>query len=105
MKQIRIVLWLALVAAFAAFIAMNAETARVNFWPYGAGYLHFDWPVGFVALVFFLAGFVPPWAAGRLRRWRLKRRIATLESSLVSQAGTYPATDAALDAAQPDIHP
>jgi hypothetical protein len=70
-----------------------------------AGYLHFDWPVGFVALVFFLAGFVPPWAAGRLRRWRLKRRIATLESSLVTQAGTYPPTDAASDAAQPDIHP
>jgi hypothetical protein len=60
MKQIRIVLWLALIAAFAAFIAMNAETARVNFWPYGAGYLHFDWPVGFVALVFSWPGSCRP---------------------------------------------
>ncbi|MDK4805192.1 MAG: lipopolysaccharide assembly protein LapA domain-containing protein [Novosphingobium aromaticivorans] len=105
MKQIRILSWLALVAGFAAFIAMNAETARVNFWPFGAGYLHFDWPVGFTALVFFLAGFLPPWLAGRLRRWRLKRRIANLESSLASQAGAYAPPPAAPDAAQPEYRP
>lgn len=106
MKQVRIVLWIVLVAAFGAFIAMNAATARVNVWPYAQGYLHFEWPVGFVALVFFLLGFLPPWLAGRIRRWRLKRRIATLETSLATQAGSpLPFPDAAMSAAQPDTRP
>lgn len=97
------VLWLLLLAAFAGFIAMNADPARVNFWPLGPGYLHFEWPVGFVALVFFLAGFLPPWLAGRVRRWRLKRRIAALESSIAPTPGAHPTHDAAFDAAQTDL--
>ena len=85
MKQIRIVLWVVFLVAFAAFVAMNWTPARVNFWPLSDGYLHFDWPVGFTALVFFLVGFVPAWATGRWRRWRLKRRINTLETTLTNQ--------------------
>lgn len=103
MKQLRMVLWLLLLAAFAGFIAMNADPARVNFWPLGPGYLHFEWPVGFVALVFFLAGFLPPWLAGRVRRWRLKRRIAALESSIAPTPGAHSTHDAAFDAAQTDL--
>ena len=85
MKQIRIILWVLLAMAFAAFLAMNTKVASVNFWPMGTGYLHFEWPVGFIALVFFLIGFLPTWATGQWRRWRFKRRISSLESSLTSQ--------------------
>jgi uncharacterized integral membrane protein len=66
---------------------MNWDKAPVNFWPIDNGYLHFDWPVGFIALVFFALGLLPMWLLHRAQRWRLTRRISTLESSLAQAVG------------------
>jgi len=85
-RQIRIILLAAFLLTFTAFIWINPAPMSVNFWPDRAGFLHFDWPVGFLALVFFLLGFLPTWAGAYWRQWRLKRRVAYLESMLSKQA-------------------
>ncbi|WP_156370259.1 LapA family protein [Novosphingobium sp. Leaf2] len=83
MQIIRTITWVLLTAVLVAFIAMNWTKAPINFWPLQDGnYLHFDWPVGVVALLFFGLGMLPVWLYLRAVRWRLERRIATLENSL-----------------------
>jgi lipopolysaccharide assembly protein A len=52
----------------------------------------FEWPVGFMALVFFLAGFVPMWLYHRGVKWGLNRRIAALENAARVSAVVAPAT-------------
>ena len=83
MQMIRTLLLLLIAIALTAFVAINWDTVPVRFWPAGQGeYLKFDWPVGFVALFFFVLGMVPMWLIHKGAAWRLKRRIGTLENSL-----------------------
>lgn len=83
MQVIRTIAWIVLTAVLVAFIAMNWTKVPVNFWPLADGnYIHFEWPVGVVALLFFGLGMLPVWAYLRALRWRLNRRIASLENSL-----------------------
>jgi uncharacterized integral membrane protein len=89
MNVIRTITWILVTAVLVAFIAMNWTTVPVNFWPLQDGnYLHFEWPVGVVALAFFVLGMAPVWLYLRAVRWRLSRRIETLERSL--QASSMP---------------
>lgn len=87
MNIIRTAVWVTITAILVAFVAMNWDKAPVNFWPIENGYLHFDWPVGFIALMFFGLGLLPMWLLHRASRWRLARKINTLESSLLQAAG------------------
>lgn len=83
MQVIRTIAWVVLTAVLVAFVAMNWTHVPVNFWPLQDGnYFHFEWPVGLVALLFFVLGMLPVWAYLRAVRWRLNRRIASLENSL-----------------------
>jgi putative membrane protein len=82
MQVVRTIVWIVITAMLVAFVAMNWEHAPVNFWPLQNGYLRFEWPVGFVALFFFLLGLVPTYLLHRASRWRLGRRIASLENNL-----------------------
>jgi len=101
MQIIRTIVWVLLTAVLVAFIAMNWEVAPVNFWPLDKGYLHLNWPVGVIALFFYLLGLLPMWLLSRAGRWRLNRRLAALENSVrannpapplvVSPAPTEPA--------------
>jgi lipopolysaccharide assembly protein A len=114
MQVIRTVLWIAITAILVAFITMNWTKVPVNFWPLDDGnYAHFEWPVGILALLFFLLGVFPAWLYLRAVRWRLNRRIASLENSLrassmpsaappASEPATSPAT---LDAPSPSSSP
>lgn len=102
MQVIRTILWIAITAILVAFIAMNWTTAPVNIWPLADGnYLHFEWPVGVVALLFFLLGAVPVWLVHRAASWRLKRRIAALENSLHAVSSTPAPPPAAPPVAAP----
>ncbi len=93
MKILRTVSWVVLTAVLVAFIAMNWTKVPVNFWPLDDGnYIHFEWPVGVVALFFFVLGAIPVWLYFRAVRWRLNRRIASLENSL--RASSIPAAGA-----------
>ena len=91
MQPLRTIVWVVITAILVAFIAMNWDKAPVNIWPLEEDYLHFEWPVGFIALVFFLLGLVPMWLFHRAARWRLTRRIAALETSLRAAAAAPPA--------------
>ena len=82
MQVIRTVIWILVTIVLVAFIAMNWHKAPVNFWPLTEDYLHFEWPVGVIALIFFLLGLLPAWLLHRATRWRLNRRIASLENNL-----------------------
>lgn len=83
MQVIRTILWVAVTVILVAFIAMNWTRVPVNFWPLDNGnYVHFEWPVGVVALLFFLLGMFPVWLYLRAVRWRLNRRILSLENSV-----------------------
>lgn len=102
MQVIRTIAWIVVTAILVAFIAMNWNRAPVNFWPLENGnYIHFDWPVGFVALLFFGLGMLPVWLYLRAVRWRLNRRIASLENSL--RANSTPALSSS--SAQPITTP
>lgn len=96
MQIIRTIVWVAITAMLVAFIAMNWTRVPVNFWPLDDGnYFHFEWPVGVVALVFFGLGMAPVWLYLRAVRWRLNRRIASLENSL--RASSLPSINAIPD--------
>jgi hypothetical protein len=98
---IRTLTWIVLTAILVAFIAMNWERAPVHIWPLENTYLQFDWPVGIIALVFFLLGLAPMWLVYRAARWRWQRRIAALEHSVVATmaAAPPPAGPAQIEAA------
>jgi len=86
MQIVRTVVWILITAILVAFMAMNWDRAPVNFWPLEDSYLRFEWPVGIIALFFFLLGLVPMWLLHRAGRWRLNRRISALENSVRATA-------------------
>lgn len=94
MRVIRTLVWIVITALLVAFVAMNWEKSPVNIWPVEGGYLHFDWPIGFIALVFFLLGLTPMWLLHKAGAWRLNRRISALENS-VRMVAPPPVTAAA----------
>jgi lipopolysaccharide assembly protein A len=110
MQVFRTILWIIVTAVLVAFVAMNWTHVPVNFWPLDNGnYAHFEWPVGIVAILFFLLGFMPMWLLNRAGRWRLKRRISSLENSVRAVSVPRPAGTASseipADAAQPEPTP
>lgn len=83
MQFVRTAIWIVVTAVLVTFMAMNWVKAPVNIWPLANGnFIHFQWPVGLIALVFFLLGFVPMWLILRGTKWRLRRRIEALENSI-----------------------
>jgi len=108
MQILRTIFWVLLTIVLVAFIAINWDIVPVNFWPLDDGtYLHFNWPIGFLVLISFLAGLLPMWLLNRATRWRLNRRISTLENSVLANSTTATppppiATSTQLEAANPD---
>jgi uncharacterized integral membrane protein len=109
MQVIRTVVWIVITAILVAFVAMNWDRAPVNFWPLEASYLHFDWPVGVIALFFFVLGWLPMYLIHRAARWRFGRRIASLENNFKTAPVASPLAtptrqeaDAAADRAERD---
>jgi uncharacterized integral membrane protein len=93
MQLIRTIVWVVITALLVGFIAINWNPAPVNFWPLAEGYLHFEWPVGFIALAFFLLGLVPMWLISLIGRWRYSRRINALENSVRAVGASSPASN------------
>jgi hypothetical protein len=88
--------WIAVVAVLLAFIYGNPDPVAVHIWP---GLI---WETRAWALVIgsLLIGFVPVSLMLRATRWRMARRIATLEATLAAQA--HALTHAAEQASRPD---
>lgn len=82
MNVIRTAIWVVITALVVGFVVLNlGEPQAVRIWPGGTDAYVVDWPVGVMALVFFLAGFVPMWLYHRGVKWGLNRRIAALENA------------------------
>ena len=82
MQIIRTLTWVLITIVMVAFIAINWTPVEVRIWPLESGYLHFNWPVGFIVLVSFLLGMLPMWLLHKAKGWRLTRRINTLENAV-----------------------
>ncbi len=103
MQFIRTAIWVFFAIVLVAFIAINWNPVRVNIWPLQDGYLHFDWPVGFIVLIAFALGLLPMWLLSKAGKWRLNRRINVLENTVKATTPTPPlATSTQLDAAAAD---
>jgi len=102
MQVIRTIIWIFMTVILVSFVAMNWERAPVNIWPLEAGYLHLEWPVGIIALVFYLLGLLPMWLLHRAGRWRWSRRLSALENSVRATSMAPPiATSTQLEAQTP----
>ena len=76
-----------LTAFIVAFVMINyGEKHDVIIWPTSDDALVFEWPVGVIALVFWLLGVVPVALYHRSVKWSLDRRIRSLENSIKSSA-------------------
>jgi hypothetical protein len=74
--------WIVVVAVLLAFIYGNPDPVAVHIWP-GLIWETKSWALVIGSL---LIGFVPTSLMLRATRWRLARRIATLEATLAAQA-------------------
>lgn len=72
------------------FSANNWTSIQVRIWDS----LVFDTKLPALVVVAFLAGLIPMWLVAKAGRWRLKRRIQTLENAVLaaSQVVTHPST-------------
>ena len=82
MKLFRTILLLVLVAALAAFAAVNWQPVELHIWQG----LVLDTKLPALVIGAFLLGLLPMWLVHRTTRWRLSRRITALESSLANTA-------------------
>ena len=107
MRIIRTLLLAVFAAIAAVFIVVNwRERVPVRFWPFDDGMM-FEWPVGFIAPVFFLLGFLPMWFFHRGVKWSLSRKVVSLENAaraslIARQAEEATAASAAAAAATND---
>ena len=90
MQAIRTIIWVLLAVVLAAFIAINWNSVPVKLWPTDQGFYVVDWPIGFIVLFSFTLGLLPMWLLHRAARWRLNRRIATLENTVKATTVTPP---------------
>lgn len=118
MQYVRTGIWVLITAILVIFIAMNWTKVPVNIWPMTNGYFHFEWPVGIIALLFFLLGLLPMWALHKATKWRLRRKLENAERALAAAVpAAYPPAEPALaplppatvaddePAARPSPHP
>ncbi|UIP05513.1 LapA family protein [Erythrobacter sp. SDW2] len=91
MRIIRTLLFAAFGLIALIFIGLNwRERVPVRIWPFDEGLL-FEWPVGFIAPVFFLLGFLPMWFYHRGVKWSLSRKVVSLENAARTNVAPKPA--------------
>lgn len=105
MRIIRTLLFAAFAAVAAVFIVVNwRERVPVRFWPFDDGMM-FEWPVGFIAPVFFLLGFLPMWFVHRGIKWSLSRKVVSLENAARATIAPKPSPSTPAPAAPPPPQP
>jgi hypothetical protein len=106
MQIIRTIGWIVATTILVSFLAMNwSQQVKVRFWPLEGDYLVFTWRLGIAALIFFGLGMLPVWLYLRAVRWRLNRRIASLENSLHANATAALANPATVPVTTPAAVP
>ncbi len=80
--MLRTIFWVLVISALAAFSAANWVPVEVRIWE---GLL-LETRLPALVIGAFLLGLIPMWFVYRAARWRLTRRIASLETSLNTRA-------------------
>lgn len=86
MQVIRTIVWVLLLVALLLFSINNWQPVEVKIWEG----LVLETRLPALVIVSFLAGLVPMWLLHKGARWRLNRRIASLENSVRSVAISTP---------------
>jgi putative membrane protein len=86
MQFLKTLFWVALAVVLVVFAANNWEPVSVGLW----GGLRMDTKLPVLVISAFLIGFLPLYLVYRTMLWRLRRRVASLESS--QRAATASAT-------------
>jgi uncharacterized integral membrane protein len=87
MSFLKTLFWVILLIGFAVFAINNWQPVSMKLW----NDLWLDSKLPAVIAASFLLGFVPLWVWHRTVRYRLSRRIATLESGAKTMAANFPA--------------
>ncbi|HUQ12777.1 MAG TPA: lipopolysaccharide assembly protein LapA domain-containing protein [Novosphingobium sp.] len=82
MTALRTIFWVLLAVVLVLFAINNWQPVEVRVW----STLVLETKLAALAIAAFLLGLVPMWLVHRAAKWRLRRRIAQLESSLGMQA-------------------
>jgi len=83
MQIVRTIVWVALLVAFVALTVLNWDiTLAMRIWPG----MVWDTRLPAIVVVSFLLGLVPMWLVHRGAKWRLQRRISSLEAAARSVA-------------------
>lgn len=90
MQVIRTIFWVLLFVCLLAFSVFNWTPVEVTIWEN----LIVETKVPALVIIAFLFGMVPTWLLHRGTKWRLNRRIKTLENAAKAAAVT-PSADAA----------
>ncbi|WP_374405872.1 LapA family protein [Pelagerythrobacter sp.] len=77
MQVVRTIVWVLLLAALLVFSAFNWTPVEVKIWTN----LVLETKIPALVIVSFLLGLVPMWLLHQGTRWRLKRRIGSLETA------------------------
>lgn len=88
MQYVRTLIWIVITIFVVVFVMMNwGDPQEVRIWPSSDGdNFLFEWPVGVIAIVFFLLGMIPTWLYHRGVKWNLTRRISSLENAVRSNS-------------------
>lgn len=78
MKTLRTIVWVLAALGFVVFATYNWQPVELTLWQN----LVLETKVPMLALIAFIAGFLPMWAVHRSVTWGLNRRIRALEMSL-----------------------
>lgn len=98
MKVLRTVIWVLVGVALLLFSIANWKPVEVRIWED----LLLETRLPALVVGAFLLGVLPIWLIYRTTRWRMARRIASLEASLAAQTPAPPlATSTQLEAAPP----
>lgn len=90
MQVVRTILWVLLAVAILAFSYFNWHPVEVTIWDN----LVLDTKLPVLVIVSFLLGLVPTWLLHRGTKWRLGRRIRTLENAARAAAAAAAASAA-----------
>lgn len=96
MQVVRTILWVLLFVGLMAFSFFNWKPVEVTIWDN----LVLETKVPALVIVSFLLGMIPTWLLHRGTKWRMNRRIKTLENAAKSAAIT-PATTPPVPAPSP----
>src|SRR5690606_38001870 len=102
MQILRTVVWVVVAIALLIFSIMNWDPVEVKIWEG----LVLETKIPALVIVSFLLGLLPMWMLHQGTKWRLSRRINTLENAVRASAGAEaPAADSPAPAVPPAVGP